>query len=89
MEMEPSPGSYGTAYNAPHSTASYGASYNSVIQSYGGQFQGNDGRVTEVSDLTQDEEVQLYSSTKERRKWDQLGDLFAILKTVEHLEAVR
>eukprot|EP01084_Bolivina_argentea_P298341 514101_1 len=79
--------SYGSSYNAP--STSYGASYNTVIESYGGQFQRHDGGVTEVGDITQDEEVQLYSSTKERRKWDQLGDLFAILKTVEHLEAVR
>ncbi len=82
-----SPGSYGSSYNAP--STSYGASYNTVIQSYGGQIQRSDEGVTEVGDITPDEEVQLYSSTKERRKWDQLGDLFAILKTVEHLEAVR
>lgn len=35
------------------------------------------------------EEVVLYSNIKERRKWDQLGDLFAILKVVEHLESAR
>ncbi len=72
------------------SPTSYGPSYSAVIQSYGGQYhqRSNEG-VTEIGDISQDEEVQLYSSTKERRKWDQLGDLFAILKTVEHLEAVR
>ncbi len=77
------------------SPTSYGPSYSAVIQSYGGQYhqRSNEG-VTKVDDITQDEEevdeeVQLYSNTKERRKWDQLGDLFAILKTVEHLEAVR
>ncbi len=71
------------------SPTSYGPSYNAVIQSFGGHFQGSDRGMSEVHDITQDEEVQLYTSTKERRKWDQLGDLFAILKTVEHLEAVR
>ncbi|TYZ57327.1 hypothetical protein PybrP1_002919 [[Pythium] brassicae (nom. inval.)] len=34
-----------------------------------------------------DQEVRLWKDTKERRKFEDLSDLFAIIKTTEHLEA--
>lgn len=35
------------------------------------------------------DEVSLYSSARERRKWDKLSEFFAIIKTTEHLENAR
>jgi ESCRT-I complex subunit VPS28 len=33
------------------------------------------------------QEIKLWADTKDRRKYEDLADLFAIFKTTEHLEA--
>ncbi|KAG5182410.1 VPS28 protein-domain-containing protein [Tribonema minus] len=44
----------------------------------------------EYSSFGEEEELSLHNNTpKERKKWDQLAEFFAIIKTVEHLENAR